>query len=199
MELRVLNSTSLLTALADGGDDGKLYEFLRRQLPWPVPSQVVRAALHAVEKVAENPSEYPHVHEYVTRQLDIENTLSYRLKHLTPTNFEDLLHPVFQEDEMTLILTGGVLGAIAGAAQTQLGWGGPKATRNAIVTIVASLLSSLAFYTHQKVEEMYDQENPPVSAQSRPALHRRPTIIRIEPLEHEEDWEDSLTRFHQYK
>lgn len=199
MEQRVLNSTGLLQALAEGSDDGKLYEFLRRQLPFPIPSHIVKAALHAIEKVAENPAEYPDVHRYVTQQLDIEETLSYRLKQLTPKSFEDLLHPVFQEDEMTLIVTGGVLGAIAGTAQTKLGWGGPKATRNAIITITASLLSSIAFYTKGKVEEMSDDEDPPVSALSRPALHRRPTIVRIEPFERKEDWEGSLSQYNRYR
>lgn len=195
MERRVLNSTDLLKALVEGGDEGKLYEFLRRHLPFPVPSHIVRAALHGVEKVAENPDSYPIVHQYVKRHLDIEHTLSYRLKQLSSTDFEDLLHPVFQEDEITLIVTGGILGAIAGAAQTQLGWGGPRATRNAIITIASSLLASVAFYTHQKVEEMEDEKNPPVSAQARPALRRRPTIIRVEPFEVEEDWEEPINKY----
>jgi uncharacterized membrane protein YheB (UPF0754 family) len=193
MEHRVLNSKSLLLALTEGGDNGKLSEFLRRQLPFPVPSHVVLACVHAIEKVAENPLDpkYSQIHSYVKKQLNIEDTLCTRLKLLNSIEFEDLLHPVFQEDEITLIATGGVLGAIAGAAQTQLGWGGPKATRNAIITIVASLLMSVAFYTHQKVEKMDDDKNPVISSHSRPNLRRRSTIIRIQPLEDEQDWEES--------
>ena len=50
-------------------------------------------------------------------RMDIRRTLEHRLKRLTPKSFEDLLHPVFQEDEIILIVVGGVLGAIAGFLQ----------------------------------------------------------------------------------
>jgi len=36
---------------------------------------------------------------------------------LPPAEFCDILHPVFEEDEIKLIVVGGVLGALGGAAQ----------------------------------------------------------------------------------
>jgi len=36
---------------------------------------------------------------------------------LTPHEFENVLHPVFQEEEFILIIAGAVLGALAGALQ----------------------------------------------------------------------------------
>jgi hypothetical protein len=123
-----------------------------------------------------HPVEYPEVHNYVTFKLDIERTLASGLKLLSPTNFEDLLHPVFQEDEITPIATGGVFGFAAGAAQTRLGWGGPGAKAKSIVTIIFVLTSSMALYLHQKYEEILDE--PPVSLK-RPQLRRRETIIQV--------------------
>ena len=36
---------------------------------------------------------------------------------MTPAQFEQILHPIFQEDEFTLIMAGAVLGAITGGLQ----------------------------------------------------------------------------------
>ena len=150
MNHRVLNSTSLLQDLASGEDQGDLYAFLRRHLPYPIPSHILKAAVAGMAEVAEHPHKYPQIHRYVSEQLDIEKTLARRLKTLSPKEFEDLLHPVFQEDEITLIATGGVLGMIAGGLQTQLGWGGTNAKSRALGTIAFTLFSSLALYIHQK-------------------------------------------------
>jgi len=175
MNQRVLNSKSLLQDLTSGGDQGELYAFLRRHLPYPIPSHILKAAVAGMADIADNPLKYPHVHRYVSEQLDIEKTLARRLKTLSPTEFEDLLHPVFQEDEITLIATGGVLGLIAGALQTQLGWGGTNAKPRAIGTIAFTLVSSLALYIHQKYEEVMDE---PLASKERPQLRKRATILR---------------------
>jgi len=175
MENRVLNSHSLLEDLADGGEDGSLFAFLRRHLPYPVPAHILAAAINAIDHVAKHPLDYPELHAYVTERLDIEYTLSSRLKTLSPTDFEDLLHPVFQEDEITLIATGGVLGLFAGAAQTRLGWGGKGAWGKALATIAFTLSSSAFLYLHQKYEEVLDE---PLASTERPHLRRRETIIR---------------------
>eukprot|EP00934_Nitzschia_sp_Nitz4_P002733 Nitzschia sp. Nitz4//scaffold99_size76975//64349//65617//NITZ4_005585-RA/size76975-processed-gene-0.56-mRNA-1//1//CDS//3329560877//2723//frame0 len=175
MSRRVLNSTSLLKDLSDGGDEGDLYKFLRRHLPYPIPSHIISAAVAAIAEIAHNPKLYPEVHAYVAEQLDIEKTLARRLKKLSPTEFEDLLHPVFQEDEITLIATGGVLGLITGALQTRLGWGGPGATAKALGTIAFTSISSFALYWYQKIEE--EQDEPLVSTE-RPQLRRMETVVR---------------------
>lgn len=175
MSRRVLSSSSLLRDMADGGDDGDLFKFLRRHLPYPVPHHILSAAVSAIEEVGSNPKDYPELHCYVTEQLDIDDTLARRLKTLTPSEFEDLLHPVFQEDEATLIATGGVLGFAAGAMQTRLGWGGPGATKAALGTILFTLASSFGFYAHQKYEEELDE---PLASTARPKLRRRETVVR---------------------
>lgn len=39
------------------------------------------------------------------------------MKLLSPAEFQQVLRPIFQEDEFTLILAGGVLGGLAGLLQ----------------------------------------------------------------------------------
>ena len=188
MSERVLSPNRLLEALAEGGDDGELFRFLRRQLPYPIPERIVSAAVSAIQKAASNPHLYPELHSYCKKQLDIEYTLSSRLKLLSPTDFEDLLHPVFQEDELTLIVVGGVLGAIAGGFQTRLGWGGaPAVARSrALFTLVFTAVSSLSFFAlkEKEVREMLEEEEEgeeeelPIAIV--PKLVRRQTIVRVD-------------------
>jgi hypothetical protein len=194
LEHRALNASSLLTELASGEDEGELHAFLRKQLPHPIPGHILTAAVKAIDKVANNPMACPEARAHVKDELDIQGTLSSRLKLLSPTDFEDLSHPVFQEDEITLMATGGALGAVAGLGQTQLGWGGPFATRNAIAAIVRALSASGGFYFYQMCEQLEDEKDPPTSAASRPAQQRRQTVLGITPLE-DEAWHQE----HQHK
>ena len=154
MAMRVLNSGRLLESLARDANDGELYAFLRRQLPYPVPEFILTAAVRAIGNAARNQRENPELHQYMTKMLNVEKTLALRLKLLSPTEFEDLLHPVFQEDELILIGAGGVLGAIAGLGQTRLGWGGPGATMKALVTLVVVSVSSLGYFLFKEVIEV---------------------------------------------
>eukprot|EP00566_Odontella_aurita_P011086 CAMPEP_0113547630 /NCGR_PEP_ID=MMETSP0015_2-20120614/12461_1 /TAXON_ID=2838 /ORGANISM="Odontella" /LENGTH=408 /DNA_ID=CAMNT_0000448203 /DNA_START=340 /DNA_END=1566 /DNA_ORIENTATION=- /assembly_acc=CAM_ASM_000160 len=181
METRVLSSTKLLEALASGGDGGDLYAFLRRQLPYPFPSSVLTAAVKALRTAATNPDKYPELHSYVKERLDIEDTLSSRLKLLSPIDFEDLLHPVFQEDEMTLIVVGGVLGAITGGMQTKLGWGGAPAVARArsIFTLFFTAASSAIFFMVKEREILEDELEEEVPVVVVPKLARRNTVVIV--------------------
>ena len=89
-------------------------------------SQVVSAAANGLRDVAREPISHP-AHAYIGERLRIQPTLCDRLRALSPVEFEDLLHPVFKEDEIILIIVGGVLGATAGVVQMRFGWGGPAA------------------------------------------------------------------------
>ena len=153
MESRVLSPSMLLDALTNQNEE-EMFLFLRTQLPWPIPEHVLHAAMEALRTIASNPNEYKDIHSYICQSLDIENTLSSRLKKLSPTNFEDLLHPVFQEDEIILIVVGGVLGALAGLIQTRLGWGGHNAKLKAGLMLVSSLAASAAFFVMPNANEI---------------------------------------------
>jgi len=68
----------------------------------------------------ELPDVMSHLEPYADKALDLENTIRERLAALSPAQFEDLLHPIFKEDEIILILVGGVLGLIVGCIQAAL-------------------------------------------------------------------------------
>ena len=54
----------------------------------------------------------------------IERVLLERMQNMPPEQFQDLLRPCFQEDELKLILAGAVLGFLAGMAQLVFVFGG---------------------------------------------------------------------------
>ena len=56
--------------------------------------------------------------DYVGRTLALEPALAAAMKRMQSAEFEKVLHPIFQEDELTLIIVGAVLGGLAGWGQT---------------------------------------------------------------------------------
>ena len=54
----------------------------------------------------------------------VERLLRERMEELPSEDFQNLLRPCFQEDELKLILVGAVLGGLAGTAQLFLVFGG---------------------------------------------------------------------------
>ena len=64
-----------------------------------------------------------NLHGYVDEALDIEETLRTKMMAMSPVRFERVLHPIFEEDELTLILAGGALGFLAGLVQQGLASG----------------------------------------------------------------------------
>jgi uncharacterized membrane protein YheB (UPF0754 family) len=57
------------------------------------------------------------VTEYFEGALGLELTLRDKMESLPPQDFEQILHPVFQEDEWKLIAVGGLLGVVIGLLQ----------------------------------------------------------------------------------
>mmetsp|Transcript_26205 Transcript_26205/g.83759 ORF Transcript_26205/g.83759 Transcript_26205/m.83759 type:complete len:460 (-) Transcript_26205:361-1740(-) len=77
------------------------------------------------EEIARTVSEEipKHTHlanEYLDKALGLEATIQEGLRHLPPDQFEGVLHPAFQEDEIKLIMVGGVLGTLVGLLQAFL-------------------------------------------------------------------------------
>ena len=56
-------------------------------------------------------------HEYMRQTLRLEESVRSEMLKMKSAQFERVLHPIFQEDELTLILVGTVLGAISGLMQ----------------------------------------------------------------------------------
>ena len=63
-------------------------------------------------------AEHVHVlHEYSDDALGLKELMRERMALMTPSEFERVLHPIFEQDELTLIISGAVLGAAAGFIQ----------------------------------------------------------------------------------
>jgi len=67
--------------------------------------------------VEEIPAHIHLIFDYAKQALDIEHTLEEKMTSLSPEDFVGFLRPVFQEDELKLIIVGAVLGMIAGFLQ----------------------------------------------------------------------------------
>jgi uncharacterized membrane protein YheB (UPF0754 family) len=63
------------------------------------------------------PQHTQDIEKYLDKTMEIKKTLSWRLSHITPAEFEDIIHPIFQEDEWILLFVGGVLGVVIGLLQ----------------------------------------------------------------------------------
>lgn len=124
---RVLTSPRLIDELANGNHKEDFERLLRRTVPFVVPDAVVQAACNGLRNLVSEPESHP-VHAYMHEKLGIEATLRHRLRLLPSPEFENLLHPVFQEDEIILIMVGGVLGFMTGWLQYLITFRGASAS-----------------------------------------------------------------------
>ena len=76
-----------------------------------IKAAVVRVMVEDFEKIL------PLGYAYTQEAMQIERTLHDALVNLPSAEFERVLHPVFEEDELKLIVVGGVLGMLAGLFQ----------------------------------------------------------------------------------
>ena len=58
-----------------------------------------------------------YVYPYANRAIDVENILFTKMAALSKSEFEGFLRPVFQEDEMKLMIVGAFLGGVAAIIQ----------------------------------------------------------------------------------
>jgi uncharacterized membrane protein YheB (UPF0754 family) len=63
------------------------------------------------------PSIIDRSYAYTQEALDMERTVREKMQELSAADFEGVLHPAFEEDEIELIALGGILGAIVGVIQ----------------------------------------------------------------------------------
>jgi uncharacterized membrane protein YheB (UPF0754 family) len=77
-------------------------------------------ALATAKALAKLPEHVGVLHEYIDSTLGLEKSLTTGMEKMTSAQFERVLHPIFEEDELTLILAGAVLGFMAGLIQQGL-------------------------------------------------------------------------------
>lgn len=75
------------------------------------------AALRAVQRL---PDTIRHAEDYLTRTLDVGNTIATKMRDLTRPEYEELLRPAFRRDEWKLIAVGALIGFAVGELQVLL-------------------------------------------------------------------------------
>merc|ERR1719446_511193 len=63
------------------------------------------------------PRHTKEIERYMDETMQVKETLSWRLARITPDEFEDIIHPIFEQDEWILLAVGGILGVIIGLLQ----------------------------------------------------------------------------------
>ena len=78
----------------------------------------------AVKLIFDNSEKYlRYAYDYAQQALRVGADLCERMQALSPHEFEGVLRPAYQQDEWKLILTGALLGMLAGVAQLVLVFG----------------------------------------------------------------------------
>jgi len=131
---KVINPPLLVKSLLEGPSAGAVFNIVRKRMTQCVDDYVASGKLVLAATIGqaqyqeicfqlscrvmdEMPSLLSRVQHYTAEVLDVEAVLRERMIQMSARDFEQLLHPVFQEDEWKLILLGGVLGALVGAVQ----------------------------------------------------------------------------------
>lgn len=83
----------------------------------PEPETIALATREALDKL---PNHVPVLYDYMNSALGLESSLRQKMEQMTSAQFERVLHPIFEEDELTLILAGAALGFAAGLIQQGL-------------------------------------------------------------------------------
>jgi len=131
---KILSSRNLIPAIITGPCADKLFELIHKHVhgacdKYTGVSRPFIRLLRGTDKynhckhmvgerlIATMSDTMRHVEKHIDHAMDLENILREKMEKLPATDFEDLLHPVFQEDEWKLVLMGGVLGVIVGCMQ----------------------------------------------------------------------------------
>jgi len=83
----------------------------------PEPEVFTLAVARAMKKL---PEHVGVLHSYVDKKLKLQETLRISMENMSSAQFERVLHPIFEEDELTLVLAGAALGFGAGLIQQGL-------------------------------------------------------------------------------
>ena len=133
----VLTPRNIMEAILKGPLSDRLFNMVQKQVQQLVDDRAGMAKPFVVlavgstryqemkrliaEKVMERmPDTMRHVERYAADALDIRNTLTSKMRELTPNEFEALLRPAFQQDEWILIAVGAALGFLVGELQVFL-------------------------------------------------------------------------------
>ncbi|EGZ17293.1 hypothetical protein PHYSODRAFT_360475 [Phytophthora sojae] len=133
----VLNSRNIFEAILKGPYSDRLFELVYDNV-----QEAVNAATQTTQKIINFsigeemyanikedvtnhiveifPDSLRQIEGYATVAMDLEVTLREKMKMLSSEQFENLLHPIFEEDEWKLVVMGGALGVVIGIVQVFL-------------------------------------------------------------------------------
>jgi uncharacterized membrane protein YheB (UPF0754 family) len=110
----VLTSQRVWTSILEGPKAAGFRDIVARNVP--LGSGLVGGIISQLKTQVGRVGTHP-IHAYTDKTLALQTTLVDKMNKMSPAEFEQVLHPIFQEDELTLILAGGVLGGLAGLLQ----------------------------------------------------------------------------------
>ena len=91
----------------------------KAMLPMEVTEEMYATAQEVVTKrlIENSPKAMPELEAYLAEKMDVRNTVEEKLGNMPKDDFEAVLRGIFEEDELTLIVVGGVLGGVVGFLQ----------------------------------------------------------------------------------
>lgn len=127
----------LFDGILNGPTADKLFDTIQREISTAIDAQtgiakpIVALAVGtqryrefkdivATHVIARMPETMTMVGDYATRTLDIENLIIEKMGQLDNEQFESILRPIFKDDELLMIIVGGVLGGAVGELQVQV-------------------------------------------------------------------------------
>ena len=134
IEKKLMNSENIIKAVLHGSGSDQLLEIVELHVNDAIERYVAIAQPYfglgigsenyfkmkelAARNIFDSSEKYLlYMHEYADGALNIGTDLREKMQALTPTEFEGVLRPAYQQDEWKLIVTGAVLGGIAGVLQ----------------------------------------------------------------------------------
>jgi uncharacterized membrane protein YheB (UPF0754 family) len=134
---RILTPKVMMGSLLDGPLADRLYALVHQEVEAAIDAELgpaerlVPAAIgseryQSLRQIvvgraqARMPEAAEHLESYTSEALDIENTIHTTLSTLSNQELEDMLRPVFKDDEWLVVAVGGGLGFLVGELQVQL-------------------------------------------------------------------------------
>lgn len=134
IEKKLMNSENIIKAVLHGSGSDQLLEIVELHVNDAIERYVSIAQPYfglgmgsenyfkmkelAVKSIFDSSEKYlQYMHEYADGALNIGGDLRDKMQALSPAEFEGVLRPAYQQDEWKLIVTGAVLGGLAGVLQ----------------------------------------------------------------------------------
>ncbi|WP_100656811.1 DUF445 domain-containing protein [Alteromonas flava] len=134
IEEKLINSKNITNMILHGSGSAQLLELIELHVNDAIERYVALAQPYfalgvgsdkyfamkelAVKQIFTNSDKYlMYAYDYANNALQVGNDLCARMQQLSPEEFEGVLRPAYQADEWKLIVTGAILGGLAGFAQ----------------------------------------------------------------------------------